>query len=61
MKFKVSGYGMLKPLPDITPEESLWISLLFVAGSLPGNNVRASFMVEEHNLERHFTKEYDDE
>lgn len=54
----VDGVGVLKPLQDITPMESLQISILLaVAVANRFNYLDFKGHIEKHNLGRHFTNE----
>jgi len=55
----VPKYGSFKPRPDITAEESAWLSLMWAVAfgcrdALFGCNYDYAAFIEEHHLQRHF-------
>jgi hypothetical protein len=57
---EVEGIGVLNPKPDITPEESAWLSIFLSIGvvSQLGYTANPDFagFIKLHHLERHFDK-----
>lgn len=58
ISFGFEDIGTLNPLPDITPLESVLISMMVSAGMYAGKlgyGIDAKGWVEKHKLGRHFT------
>ena len=59
LKVIFKGFGELRPLKDITPEENAWLSILLLYAGAAAVDFRANpdyaGFIHEHHLERHFT------